>query len=304
MKYIIFKIFLLISIVYHSYSYSNTSENKNFNHRYLSNYFSALLSYDNKNNDQALKYFNSSKYLLNRHEQFLKKYVFSLVENGQVLKAINQIKYSKNINNTQFFEASLLMAVDRIKKKNFSETLNYLETMESLIEDDTYEYIIYETLKSYNKVFLEKNLETEEKKFGKLSLITNAFQNCYLKKNKANTYFANLINSPEGDYSRYLFFYLKNIIQNKNYAKAKEIVSEIDPLNSSLIISQAKNWVDKYHFEKFNNFFSCDSENDILAEFFFLIANLYSAEDDFKKSNFYLNISIYLNPKFYLIYHY
>ena len=38
-----------------------------------------LLSYDNKDNDEALRYFNSSKYLLNKHENFLKAYVFSLV---------------------------------------------------------------------------------------------------------------------------------------------------------------------------------------------------------------------------------
>ena len=30
----------------------------------------------------------------------------------------------------------------------------------------------------------------------------------------------------------------------------------------------------------------------------FLISNLYSSQDDFEKSNFYLNLSSYLNPKF------
>ena len=32
--------------------------------------------------------------------------------------------------------------------------------------------------------------------------------------------------------------------------------------------------------------------------FFFLVANLYSSQNDYEKSNFYLNISNYLNPKF------
>ena len=36
-----------------------------------------------------------------------------------------------------------------------------------------------------------------------------------------------------------------------------------------------------------------------MAEFFFLISNLYSSQDEYEKSNFYLNISNYLNPKFY-----
>ena len=37
---------------------------------------------------------------------------------------------------------------------------------------------------------------------------------------------------------------------------------------------------------------------DVVSEFFFLISNLYSAQDIYEKSNFYLNISYYLNPKF------
>jgi tetratricopeptide (TPR) repeat protein len=35
-----------------------------------------------------------------------------------------------------------------------------------------------------------------------------------------------------------------------------------------------------------------------MGEFFFLVANLYSSQGDYEKSNFYLNISNYLNPKF------
>ena len=117
MKYIIFKFFLVICILYHSEAYSKIFDNKNFNHRYLSNYFSALISYDNYNNKEALKYFNSSKQLLNNHEKFLKEYVFSLVEDGQVSKAIRQIKYAKNKEYSNFFEAKLLITIDSIQKK-------------------------------------------------------------------------------------------------------------------------------------------------------------------------------------------
>jgi len=64
------------------------------------------------------------------------------------------------------------------------------------------------------------------------------------------------------------------------------------------LISQTKNWIDKKEFEKFNEIFSCKSETDILSEFFFLIANIYSSEVELENSNFYLNISNFLNPKF------
>ena len=64
------------------------------------------------------------------------------------------------------------------------------------------------------------------------------------------------------------------------------------------MIAQTKNWIDKKKFKKFNQIFSCKNEIDILGEFFFLIANIYSSENELEKSNFYLNISNFLNPKF------
>ena len=69
-------------------------------------------------------------------------------------------------------------------------------------------------------------------------------------------YFENLINVPQGEYSRYLFFYLADVVEKKNYIKAKNIISEVDPLSSSLIVAQAKKWVDQSSYENFNKFFS------------------------------------------------
>ena len=90
------KVFLIIIIIlYQTTAYSKKIDNK-FNHKYLSNYFSAIISYDNQNNKDALKFFNSSKYLLQKLDNFLKEYVFSLISDGQVSKAIKQIKFSKN----------------------------------------------------------------------------------------------------------------------------------------------------------------------------------------------------------------
>ena len=291
--------FIIVTLLYQSTAYSKATDNNEFNHKYLSSYLSALLSYDNQNNDLALKYFNSSKDLLNEHDQFLKKYVFSLVADGQISKAIKYIQYSKNKNNSSFFEANLLLVLDSLNKKNFVKTSKLLTNLKAFQQNDTYEIIIYETLKSYNKLFLDGIIESPNQNFGKLSLITTAFQNCYLNSNKTNSHFINLINSAEGDYSRYLFFYLTKLIENKDYDSAIQIASTIDPLTSDLLIAQTKKWIDQSNFKKFKKHFSCKQEADILAEFFFLISNLYSSQGEYEKSNFFLNISNYLNPKFY-----
>ena len=291
--------FIIVTLLYQSTAYSKATDNNEFNHKYLSSYLSALLSYDNQNNDLALKYFNSSKDLLNEHDQFLKKYVFSLVADGQISKAIKYIQYSKNKNNSSFFEVNLLLVLDSLKKKNFVKTSKLLTNLKAFQQNDTYEIIIYETLKSYNKLFLDGIIESPNQNFGKLSLITTAFQNCYLNSNKTNSHFINLINSAEGDYSRYLFFYLTKLIENKDYDSAIQIASTIDPLTSDLLIAQTKKWIDQSNFKKFKKHFSCKQEADILAEFLFLISNLYSSQGEYEKSNFFLNISNYLNPKFY-----
>jgi len=291
--------FIIVTLLYQSTAYSKATDNNEFNYKYLSSYLSALLSYDNQNNDLALKYFNSSKDLLNEHDQFLKKYVFSLVADGQISKAIKYIQYSKNKNNSSFFEANLLLVLDSLKKKNFVKTSKLLTNLKAFQQNGTYEFIIYETLKSYNKLFLDGIIESPNQNFGKLSLITTAFQNCYLNSNKTNSHFINLINSAEGDYSRYLFFYLTKLIENKDYDSAIQIASTIDPLTSDLLIAQTKKWIDQSNFKKFKKHFSCKQEADILAEFFFLISNLYSSQGEYEKSNFFLNISNYLNPKFY-----
>ena len=291
--------FIIVTLLYQSTASSKTTDNNEFNLKYLSSYLSALLSYDNQNNDLALKYFNSSKNLLNEHDQFLKKYVFSLVADGQISKAIKYIQYSKNKNNSNFFEVKLLLVLDSLNKKNFVKTSKLLTNLKAFQQNDTYEFIIYETLKSYNKLFLDGIIESPNQNLGKISLITTAFQNCYLNSNKTNSHFINLINSAEGNYSRYLFFYLTKLIENKDYDSAIQIASTIDPLTSDLLIAQTKKWIDQSNFKKFKKHFSCKQEADILAEFFFLISNLYSSQGEYKKSNFFLNISNYLNPKFY-----
>ena len=113
-----------------------------------------------------------------------------------------------------------------------------------------------------------------------------------------NTQIQNLINNHKGDYSRYIFFYLNYLIDNKKLNEARSVVEQIDYINSTLLLSQSKSWVEKEKFDDFTKIFSCKDHNDLVSEFLFLISNLYSSQDNFEKSNFYLNLSNYLNPKF------
>ena len=296
-----FKKFLILSIflLYQTNVQSKSFDQKNFNQRYLSNYFSALVSFNNVNNERSIKYYNSSKALISQHETFLKNYIFSLVEIGDVKKAIREISNNKNTNNSNFFEAYVILIVDAINKKDFLNAKIYIESLKQFDEQTTFEAIIKSTLESYVNLFSNKKKFSDNSNFGKLTLVTDAFQDCYLGSAESSDKFLNIINTDDGDFSRYIFFYLRQLVNNKNIEYASEISKSINPLNSNLLISQSKLWIEKGELYKFNDFFSCESPNDLVAEFFFLISNLYSSQDEFVKSNFYLNLSQYLNPKFY-----
>ena len=61
-----FKFFLILFLfIFSNEVKSKTNENSEFRVSELSNYFSAVVAYGNQENEQALKYFKSSKNLIN-----------------------------------------------------------------------------------------------------------------------------------------------------------------------------------------------------------------------------------------------
>ena len=298
MPFRIFKVlFIFIIFLYHSSVFSKSTVNNNFNQRYLSNYFSALVSHENGDNEIAIKYFDATKSILRDYPEYFDRYVNSLVLNNKIREAIKQIKFFKSKHNTVNFQINLLLTIDALKKNNFSKANDKLLDMKSILKPNSYEQIIYEILKSYNQLFLDRKI-SEVKQYGKLSKILQAFQYCYLGDQRANNYFAALLNSEGGDYSRYLFFYISNLISQNEYNSALNVSLKIEPISNTLLVLQSKNWIEQSEFDNFSKIFSCKSETDILAEIFFLVSNLYSSQENYSMSNFYVNISNYLNPKF------
>ena len=293
-----FKLFLIL-LFYQGPLYSKSKTLNDFNLLYLSNYFSGIVAYENQDNFKALKFFKSSKFLIKQHNSYLERYIYSLVLEGKVQLATNEIKKNLTQNNSKFFEAHLLLALDSLKKKEYKKSKNHLEQSYAFINNDRVSLIIAETLKEYLYVFEENKILNTKKKFGNFSFINEVFQRCYLNDKNTKTYFDKLINTGGSeDYSRYIFFYINYLIENNKYTKAKEIAGDLDYLTSSLLISQGKKWIEDQEVNEFKKIFSCQNSDDIVSELFFLVANLYSSQDDYEKSNFYLNIAHHLNPKF------
>ena len=291
--------FALILLFYQSPLYSKSKTLNDFNSGYLSNYFSGIIAYDNNDNLKALKFFKSSKYLIKQHNPYLKNYINTLVLEGKIQQAASEIKLNLTNDNSNFFEAHLLLALDSLKKKNYKKSKKHLQSSYEFINNDRLLLIVAETLKQYLYVFERNKISNIKNKFGNFSFINEVFQRCYLNDKSTEVYFNNLVNSQNNsDYSRYIFFYLNYLLENDKYEEAKNITDDLNYLNLSLLISQGKYWIESKKTEEFKKIFSCKNPNDIVGEFFFLVSNLYSSQDNYEKSNFYLNISNYLNPKF------
>ena len=295
---ILVKVLALFLLFYQTHVYSKSTSFDDFNSKDLANYFSGIIAYENKENTEALKFFSASKVLINKHNSYLKRYVNSLVLENKVAQAINVIKNNNNKSNIDFFNAYILLVIDSLKKNDFKKAQEYLLQSLKFKDQKRFNLVISETLKQYIYTFKNKKILKNKKNFGNLSLISQSFQRCYLEEKNTGSFFLNLINNQQGDYSRYIFFYINYLIENQKIEEAKAVGEQLEYINSTLLLTQTKSWLDKNKIKDFNKIFSCKNHNDVVGEFLFLISNLYSSQDDIEKSNFYLNLSSYLNPKF------
>ncbi len=292
------KFILIVFLLYQTPLYSKSTSFSGFDSKNLSKYFSGIVAFENKDNSTALEFFNSSKTLLNKHDTYLKKYIYSLVLENKISQAINVIKVNKVSNKYNFFDAYLLLILDSLKKKDFKKASIYINNAINLRDLDKFNSAVLENLKQYTYVFKENRIPNNKTNFGKLSNISETFQRCYLGYEDTDDYFSNLINDKEANYTRYIYFYLSYLIENDRIIDAKKITKDLEYINTTLLLSQGKSWIESENSKKLKDFFSCKNSDDLIGEFLFLISNLYSSQDNFERSNFYLYLSNFLNPKF------
>ena len=193
------KFILIILLLYQTPLYSKSTSFNDFNSKNLSKYFSGIVAFENKDNSIALDFFNSSKILINKHDPYLKRYIYSLVLDNKVSQAIKIVKNNKNKSNTSFFDAYLLLILDSLKKDDFEKASNQLKKLTNLTLSDRFNIAILESLKQYIYVFKEKKILDNKKSLGKLSIISETFQRCFIGDKGTDIYFSKLINDGEAD---------------------------------------------------------------------------------------------------------
>ena len=132
------KLALIIILSYQTPLYSKSASFNEFNSRDLSNYFSGIIAYENRDNPKALKFFNSTKVLINKHDSYLKRYVISLILENKVPQAINILNNNSNKSNSDFYDAYIILIVDSLKKNKFEKADEYLtQTLKFQSLEDT-----------------------------------------------------------------------------------------------------------------------------------------------------------------------
>ena len=128
-------------------------------------------------------------------------------------------------------------------------------------------------------------------------MIQNMFANCYLEKSNTEKEFKNIITNKKSNFSRYNFFFA-NHLANKN--KKNEATQFINLASKKypriLLINQFKNVLNKREDNK--NQFNCKNTAHIMGEVFYVLANAFSSQGNYRLSNFYINLSKFLNPSF------
>ncbi len=109
--------------------------------------------------------------------------------------------------------------------------------------------------------------------------------------------FKSIIENEEYNFSRYNFF-ISNYYFNKNQkVKALNLInSASSKYPGNLLINQYKKALQ--NGEKNKNVFNCQNSSDILAETLYILANILSSQENYQLSNFYINLSKFLNSNF------
>lgn len=295
---LIFFIFILNSIVY------SANQKILYSRKSISNYFSGIISSNNNNNKLALKYFNNLNHLKNNHNQFNREMIFTLVQTKEISKLFLYLKKLKK-KNLNFFDANLLLGISYLLEKNYMKSSSYFNSIIQTRKFSNLEKLIAKLLLSYAKVFENRlhDYETElniiSKNYKNFALINKAFISCYLDNKNVDENFLRIINPDTLNFTRYNFFYINFLVsKNRSNEALKVLDNNNDIFNTNLLLDQTKSWLKKRKANKVKDIFDCRNPNHLISEFFYLIANLHSSEENYALSNFYLNLSLYLNPDF------
>jgi len=308
MKFLINKIYiilLLLTIFFIQPKAFASNDKILYTREDISNYFLGIISVNKNYDAEAFKYLNKVKSLKDRHSQFNIEFVRTLVLLEKFDKALT---FSKSVwnENELFFEADLLIGLDFFIKKDYESSEKHFKRLNEISRYNLYfDDFIGNVLLSWskasqgNKEDSLKFLEKIPNSYRHLKKTQSSFLECYFDTKNTHKFFEEIIQDKDYNFSRYSFFLANYFLSKNNVTGAKKVIKDgREKYDSNLLIKQTENFLLNNKNEEIKSFYSCKDPKDTLAEFFYVIANLYSGEKNYQLSNFYLKISQFLNEKF------
>ena len=303
-KTIYFTLICILSTSWINISFAKST--KQYSKENISNYFSGTISLSQNNNFASFKYLNKVQTLKDSHSNFNIQFLRSLV---LIDKFDQAFTFSEKIwkEDSYFFEVDLLLGLNSFIKEDYVKAERHFERLNYIYENNLVFYkflgnvlISWSKAAQNNKKESLKNFSKIPDSFNNLKLIQNSFLQCYFDNADSIKLYNQLINNnEEGSFSRYNFFLANYFLHKKQKKKAEIVINEATKNeNLTLLVKQTKNFLENNSEKKIIDFFNCKNPKDAIAEILYVIANLYSSEENYQMSNFYLKISFLLNDKF------
>ena len=301
----IYFILLLITILFLDTETFGKDSKVKYSRNNISNYLSGIISVNQDYTNAAFKFLNKVQSLKNDHSNFNVQFIRTLI----LLEKFEQaFAFSKDVwlEDEYFFETDLLLGLESFIKKDYLNAEKHFERLNkisryNLLFDDFLGNILIAWIKASenNKEDSFKFLDKVPERYHNLKKIQNSFLQCYFDTSKTQIAFEQLMNNEDSDFSRYNFFFANYLLfKNKNIEAEKVINLSRKTHKSNLLIKQTENFILTGNSKKIKNLFNCKNPMDVIAEIFYVIANIYSTEKNYQLSNFYLKISFFLNNKF------
>ena len=295
---------MLFSFFISTTSFSKTEITKYSQDR-TSNYLSGIVSIDQNYTKEAFDYLRKVKSLRKSHQNYNIKFLHTLVllEKFDEAFSFSESVWSEEHN---IFEVDLLQGLNFFIREDYISAEKYFIRLNKITPGNIFfEDFIGNVLTSWaraannNKKGSFDSINEVPKAYRHLKEIQISLLKCYFDSKDAQFSLENLVKNGNYNFSRYNFFLVNYLLQKNKLLDAKEVIKKSrEKYSSNLLLKQTESFLIDDQNHKLKNFFDFKNPNDSLAEFFYIIANLYSSQEEFQLSNFYLRISLFLNKKF------
>jgi tetratricopeptide (TPR) repeat protein len=294
----------IIGVVFFVITFLFTSQAKSLdkfnNASSVSNYFAGILSFYENEYDESFKFLKKLNGLESSHPDYSVKYLYSLVNSGNLKEAFN---YSRKLEkqNLNTFESYLVAGVYYLKISKLNLAKEYFSKAKKKRKSVLNNYIsssLYNWASLSSKDLSGASLEIEklDERFENFKKIQNVFLNCYYDSLNTRNLYIKLTSNKKTDFSRYNYFYATYEKNLGNFREAKNIVkSSLKYYPRNLKLNQLK--IDLSENKNLSTF-NCKREAHVSAEILYITANALSSQSIFLLSNFYLNLAKYLNENF------